>query len=102
MTNASNFTDNGQEAVFPLVKSGPVVLYIDVQPGGYQFSYDNGGGRHSIGYLASALLVRTRSFDSIMTGTHLALFASGTDNQGSLRPAHFRNVSWEGTRAGGQ
>lgn len=102
MTNASDFTDNNQEAVFPLVNGGPVILHIDVQPAGYQFSYYNGRGRKPVGYLASALLVRTRSFDSIMTGTHLALFASGTDNQGSLRPAHFRNVNWEGTRAGGQ
>ena len=88
--------------MFTLVNEGPIILHIDVQPAGYHFSYDNGHGRQSIGDLASTLLVRTRTFDSIMTGTHLALFASGTDNQGSLRPAHFRGVTWEGIRAGGQ
>lgn len=90
MTGLEVCTDQNEESVFPLDSGGPVFLHVDVDPAGYKFSYDNGQDQQLIGYLTSALLVRTRSFDSIVTGTHLALFASGTDNQGSLRPAHFR------------
>ena len=93
--------DTKQESVIALHADGPITLRIDVEPHGYSFSHGGDKAQHHIGFLNSALLVRTRPCDSIMTGTHLALFASGVDNQGSLRPAHFRNLSWEGVRAGG-
>lgn len=91
-----------QEAVFALGDQGPLSILINAQPTGYDFSYRTEKESRCIGSLTSALLVRTRPFDSIMTGTHLALWASGARDQGSLRPAHFRNVTWEGVRAGGQ
>jgi len=88
----------------PLTNDGLITIHVEVTYTGYSFYYEDEhtSKKHFIGHLSSALLVRTRSFDSIMTGTHLALFASGTDNQGSRRPAHFRNVTWNGLRAGGQ
>ena len=53
------------------------------------------------GELATGLLVRTRPFDSIFTGTHLAIYAVGAHQESSLRPAYFSDISWEGVRDGG-
>jgi hypothetical protein len=55
-----------------------------------------------IGSISSRVLVRTRPFDAIFTGTHLGIYAVGADNQGSWTPAVFSEVIWSGLRAGGK
>ena len=55
-----------------------------------------------VGTLSARLLVRTRPFDSIFTGTHLALHAQGADYQGSLNWAYFSDCSWSGIKEGGK
>jgi hypothetical protein len=69
-----------------------VEVAIDARPDGYTFSV---GGRE-VGELPAARLVQNRAYDSIMTGTFLALFAHGAVHQGCLAPALFHRVSWEG------
>ncbi|GFZ51537.1 hypothetical protein JCM24511_09304 [Saitozyma sp. JCM 24511] len=56
---------------------------------------------HEIGSIPSRSLVRTRAFDSIFTGTHLGIYAMGTENQGCRSAAVFGGIKWEGVRAGG-
>ncbi|RSH95494.1 hypothetical protein EHS25_000586 [Saitozyma podzolica] len=55
-----------------------------------------------VGSIPSRSLVRTRPFDSIFTGTHLGIYAMGTENQGSRSAAVFGGIKWEGVRAGGE
>lgn len=93
-----------QEKTVPIAISGKYTFRIDAEPLKYTFAIR---GEHeteftTIGELASSLLVRTRPFDSIFTGTHLAIYATGAHCESSLRPAYFENPSWRAVREGAE
>lgn len=67
----------------------------------YTFYLVTGTQRTEIGQITSSHLTRSRPFDSIFTGTHFALYAQGADDESTLTPAFFSDVSWSGRRAGG-
>lgn len=85
-------------------QSGRYTLRIDAEPLRYRFSVKGEADSEftHVGEMPTALLVRTRPFDSIFTGTHLAIYATGAHCESSLKPAYFDKVSWSGTREGGE
>lgn len=92
-----------QETKVPIGSGSTYVFRIDAEPLRYRFAYktvDDSDFTH-IGELPTALLVRTRPFDSIFTGTHLAIYAAGAHSESSLKPAYFENPSWRATRERG-
>lgn len=88
----------------PIPSFGKYTIRIDAEPLRYRFSIRSEAEADfsPVGELATALLVRTRPFDSIFTGTHLAIYATGAHSESSLQPAYFENPSWRGTREGGE
>lgn len=83
--------DGFTETVHP-APTCPLQVRIDARPDGYNFSV----GEKEVGVLPATKLVQNRAWDSIMTGTFLALFAHGAEYEGCLSPAVFRRVSWDG------
>ncbi|GFZ44956.1 hypothetical protein JCM24511_02682 [Saitozyma sp. JCM 24511] len=80
---------------------GPIRIHIDTTPTYYTFYLVTGTQRNKIGQITSSHLTGSRPFDSSFTGTHFALYAQGADDESTLTPAFFSDVSWSGRRAGG-
>ena len=51
-----------------------------------------------LGTISTAVMVRQRSTDSIMTGTHFGLYAFGANHEPGFSPATFGYASWTGDR----
>lgn len=98
-----------QEKTVPVNGPGGYTFRIEAEPLRYRFylrseveaETDTNEGFTLVVELASSLLVRTRAFDSIFTGTHLAIYAVGAHQESSLQPAYFSDPSWRGIREGG-
>lgn len=70
------------------------MITIEARREGYTFKI----GNELIGTLPATKLVQARPFDSLFTGTFLALYAHGDGQQSCRAPALFHHVSWKGTR----